>query len=95
LGPIGLISSIQVGRSALSPISVVRSRVSNMSHVLETLGQIGNRIPGFLLVACCLLLRCWLRSAAAGRCYRSLALGDSLTSLMADHPHSRNVDLYM
>ena len=27
--------------------------------------------------------------------YRSLALGESLTSLMADHPHSRNVDLYM
>jgi hypothetical protein len=28
-------------------------------------------------------------------CYRSLALGESLTSLMAEHPHSRNVDLYM
>ena len=29
------------------------------------------------------------------RSYGTLALGDSLTSLMADHPHSRNVDLYM
>ena len=28
-------------------------------------------------------------------CYGSLALGESLTSLMAEHPHSRNVDLYM
>jgi hypothetical protein len=26
---------------------------------------------------------------------RGLALGESLTSLMAEHPHSRNVDLYM
>jgi hypothetical protein len=33
--------------------------------------------------------------AGTSRCYRSLALGDSLTSLMADHPHSRNVDLYI
>ena len=28
-------------------------------------------------------------------CYRSLALGESLTSLMTEHAHSRNVDLYM
>ena len=29
------------------------------------------------------------------RSYRSLALGESLTSLMTEHAHSRNVDLYM
>eukprot|EP01047_Picozoa_sp_COSAG01_P053402 COSAG01_NODE_5722_length_4075_cov_40.849598_2_plen_199_part_00 len=28
------------------------------------------------------------------RCYGSLALGESLTSLMTEHAHSRNVDLY-
>ena len=28
-------------------------------------------------------------------CYGSLALGESLTSLMTEHSHSRNVDLYM
>ena len=31
----------------------------------------------------------------AGSNYGSLALGESLTSLMTEHAHSRNVDLYM
>eukprot|EP01047_Picozoa_sp_COSAG01_P029913 COSAG01_NODE_2067_length_8506_cov_221.825384_11_plen_123_part_00 len=38
------------------------------------------------------LRRC---SRQTGSSYGSLALGDSLTSLMGDHPQSRNVDLYM
>ena len=31
----------------------------------------------------------------AASSYGSLALGESLTSLMTEHAHSRNVDLYM
>ena len=46
---------------------------------------------------------CWLQgpwtlerlAACLLRSYGSLALGESLTSLMTKHAHSRNVDLYM
>ena len=79
---------IESGAIVMAPTKAYLSHDKNVVRVLII-------TPGHtvrVLRACC--------TDEAGRkerlrSYGSLALGESLTSLMTEHAHSRNVDLYM